>query len=176
MWMSHSLIFFAHLFCFGRLNQLYLNAWEQCRPCILAKRLDLMAPHHTRFLSALSCFLFRALSSPTVSLYFLSLPMLPSPPSFLPSVCLPLFFSHPLSVVGSLPGTMHIPSWKIWSFVQTPASKICPEKSLMAVSTLQTSPFAFPSLLFGSFSHIWACWMPPLLAAFLFNVYFILHH
>lgn len=64
------------------------------------------------------------------------------------SVCFTLFLFLPLSVVGSLPGTVHIPGWKIRSFVQTPASKICPEKSHMAVSTLQTSPFTpHPQLL-----------------------------
>lgn len=80
------------------------------------------------FSTVFSCFLS---SSVAFSYFFLA-------------ACLPLFLSHPLSVVGSLPGTMRIPSWKFWSFVQTPASKICPEKSLMAASALQTSLFAYP--------------------------------
>lgn len=58
-------------------------------------------------------FLFSTTASPPfyfLFLYLCCLFLLLSPPL---SVCLPLFLSLPLSVVGSLPGTMHIPSWKI---------------------------------------------------------------
>lgn len=144
------------------------KAWLQSQSSILSERSDLwyMCAHSLAGQASASSLLQFPLSpSPpphitftvisffynrlTPFLFSLPLPLLPSPPPPIPpfSVCLPLFLSLPLSVVGSLPGTMHIPSWKIWSFVQTPASKICPEKSHMAVSTLQTSPFDSPPLL-----------------------------
>lgn len=174
MWMTHSLIFCTSFFA--------LKDWISCFKCLRAMpamhtskeiRSDGSSSH---LLPLCSVPLPLQISFFSNCIFLFSVSTYVAFSSFLPSACLPLFFSHPLSVVGSLPGTMHIPSWKIWSFVQTPASKICPEKSLMSVSMLQTSLFAFPSLLFDSFSHIWACSMPPLLAAFLFNVYSILHH
>lgn len=171
MWMSHSLIFFTSFLLWkieSSCYQLFLNAWEQCQPCILAKRLDLMVPHHTRFLSALSRFLFRSLSPTTVSFYFLSLPKLPSPPSVSPSFSLTPFLWLAVSL-GLC--TFQAGKSEALSKHQPPRSA---QRNPSWLSP-RCRPPCLPFLHFSSAASLtYELVECPLY--FLFNFYFILHH
>lgn len=168
------------LFVFGRPDCILSQACYHSRSDLWPSREHTLVQTHTYRVTKIKPLLLLSLNSrpsnsPThatsadISLFFDCCrllffsflgPLLPfTPPLLCLSVCLTPSIA-PTSVVGSLSGTVHIPGWKICSFVQTPASKICPEKSHMALSILWTSPLWFPppsptfsSLYFSTANH-----------------------
>lgn len=114
---------------------------------------------------SLSCFLFISFFS-CLSFYFLSLPLLPFPPFFPLSVS-PSFSLTPFLWLAVSLGLCTFQAGKSGALSKHQPPRSAQRNPSWLSPRCRPPSLPSPNFAFDNFSHIWACWTPPLAASFL---------